>query len=281
MQVNLFSSLKEYIADIFKSRLIGLILVFCTMFFIIIQRLFTLQIVEGEDYLENYTLKIRKPIEVQGTRGNIYDRNGEILATNRLAYSVQIEDNGSYEDNEQKNKLINETINRVIDIVESHGDQVVNDFGIVLENDQYQFLYSEGTRRLRFLADIYGHATIEKLSEKEKNSTPDDVMKFLCANKRKTSTGTSYGFGIDQDKYAKSRVLQLVTIRYGMHLNSYKKYIPVTISSDVSDETMAEIMETMYDLQGISIGEESLREYPDSKYFASGIFLSRWKSPFL
>lgn len=269
MQVNLFNSIKEYIADIFKSRLIVLILVFCTLFFIIIQRLFTLQIVEGEDYLENYTLKIRKPIEVQGTRGNIYDRNGEILATNRLAYSVQIEDNGSYEDNEQKNKLINETINRVIDIVESHGDQVVNDFGIVLENDQYQFLYAEGTRRLRFLADIYGHATIEKLSEKEKNSTPDDVMEFLCANKRKTSTGTSYGFGIDQNKYSKARVLQLVTIRYGMHLNSYKKYIPVTISSDVSDETMAEIMETLYDLQGISIGEESLREYPDSKYFAS------------
>ena len=269
MQVNLFNSIKEYIADIFKSRLIVLILVFCTLFFIIIQRLFTLQIVEGEDYLENYTLKIRKPIEVQGTRGNIYDRNGEILATNRLAYSVQIEDNGSYEDNEQKNKLINETINRVIDIVESHGDQVVNDFGIVLENDQYQFLYAEGTRRLRFLADIYGHATIEKLSEKEKNSTPDDVMEFLCANKRKTSTGTSYGFGIDQNKYSKPRVLQLVTIRYGMHLNSYKKYIPVTISSDVSDETMAEIMETLYDLQGISIGEESLREYPDSKYFAS------------
>ena len=269
MQANLFSGLKEYIADIFKSRLIVLIVVFCALFLVLVQRLFTLQIVEGEDYLENYTLKIKKTSEVQGTRGNIYDRNGNVLATNRLAYSVQIEDNGSYEDNEQKNKLVNETINRVIDIVESHGDHVVNDFGIILENDQYKFLYAEGTKRLRFLADIYGYATIDKLSEDEQNSTPEDVISFMCANERKTSEGTTYGFGINLEAYSKTRILQLVTVRYSMHLNSYKKYIPITISSDVSDETVAEIMENMYELQGVSIGEESLREYPDSKYFAS------------
>ena len=176
MQANLFSGLKEYIADIFKSRLVVLIVVFCALFLVLVQRLFTLQIVDGEDYLENYTLKIKKTSEVQGTRGNIFDRNGNVLATNRLAYSVQIEDNGSYEDNEQKNKLINETINRVIDIVESHGDQVVNDFGIILENDQYKFLYAEGTKKLRFLADIYGYATIDKLSEEQQNATPDEVI---------------------------------------------------------------------------------------------------------
>lgn len=266
----MFSRLKEFFAEIFKSRLIVLIAFFCVIFLVIIQRLFDLQIVNGEGYLENYTLSIKKTKEVQGTRGDIYDRNGEILATNRLAYSVQIEDNGSYEDTTQKNELINETINHVIDIVESHGDSVVNDFGIVLgANDEYQFLYAEGTKRSRFLADIYGYTTIDQMSEDEANATPDDVMKFLCANKRETKKGTSYGFGVDQKLYSKARVLQIVTVRYGMHLNSYKKYIPTTISSDVSEETVAEIMENMNDLQGISVGEESLREYPDSKYFAS------------
>ena len=266
----MFSRLKEFFAEIFKSRLIVLIAFFCVIFLVIIQRLFDLQIVNGEGYLENYTLSIKKTKEVQGTRGDIYDRNGEILATNRLAYSVQIEDNGSYEDTTQKNELINETINHVIDIVESHGDSVVNDFGIVLgANDEYQFLYAEGTKRSRFLADIYGYTTIDQMSEDEASATPDDVMKFLCANKRETKKGTSYGFGVDQELYSKVRVLQIVTVRYGLQLNSYKKYIPTTISSDVSEETVAEIMENMNDLQGISVGEESLREYPDSKYFAS------------
>ena len=266
----MFKRLKDSILEVLKSRLFVLIVVFCILSAILIQRVFYLQIVKGEDYLNNYKLQIKKTKNIQGTRGNIFDRNGEVLATNKLAYSVQIEDNGSYEDTKQKNKLINRTINRVIDMVEQNGDSVVNDFGIILNaNNEYEFLYAEGTRRLRFLADIYGHRTIDELSEKERNSTPQQVVDFLCANKR----GKTWGFGIDQnsyeEKYGKMRVLKLVTIRYGMHLNSFQKYIPTTIASDVSENTVAVIMENLSELQGISIGEESLREYPDSKYFSS------------
>ena len=54
-----------------------------------------------------------------------------------------------------------------------------------------------------------------------------------------------------------------------MHLNSFQKYIATTISEDVSLETVAVIKENMSELQGISIGEESLRVYPDSEYFAA------------
>lgn len=266
----MFDRIGEFFRNIFKSRLTVLILFFCLLSFVLIQRCFKLQIVNGEDYLENYTLKITKTIEEQGTRGTIYDRDGEILATNRLAYSVQIEDNGSYEDNIQKNELINATISRVIDMVEANGDSIVNDFGIVLDSyGNYQFLYAEGTKRQRFIADVYGYTSIDKMSEKEKSSTPQDIMDFLCANRRTTNSGTSYGFGLDEEEYGKARTLQIVTIRYDMYLNSYKKYVPTTIASDVSDETVAVIMENMYDLQGISIAEESLREYPNSKYFAS------------
>ena len=205
----MFNRLKDSILEVLKSRLFVLIVVFCILSAILVQRVFYLQIVKGEDYLNNYKLKIKKTKNIQGTRGVIFDRNGEVLATNKLAYSVQIEDNGSYEDTKQKNKLINKTINSVIDMVEKNGDSIVNDFGIILNsNNEYEFLYAEGTRRLRFLADIYGYTTIDKLSEKEKNSTPQEVMDFLCANKR----GKSWGFGIDQEKYEKSRVLQLVTI---------------------------------------------------------------------
>lgn len=244
-----------------------LIALFSVLSLIILCRLFDLQIVNGQDYLDNYTLSIRKTKTIDGTRGNIYDRDGEILATNRLAYTVQIEDNGSYNDRTQKNKLINETISTVIDMIVQNGDSIVDDFGIIVdENDTYQFLYAEGTRRARFLADVYGFTTIDKLAKEGlADSTPDEVMEFLCANKRKKD----YGFGVDQTKYSKTKALQIVTVRYGMHLNSYKRYIPTTIASDVSNETVAVIKENMVNLQGISIGEESLREYPDSIYFAS------------
>ena len=227
MLVNLFNTIKESFISLFKSRLVILILFFCFLSGILIHRVFVLQIVKGEDYLENYTMSIEREVVLTGTRGNIYDRDGELLAGNRLAYSIEIEDNGSYEDTEQKNMLINETINTVIDMLESNGDSIVSDFGIVInEQGEYEFLYAEGSRKLRFLADIYGRKTIDDLLEDEVVSTPDDVMNFLCAKERGKG---SYGFGIDQENLSKERVLQLVTIRYGMHLNSFKKYYTTTI----------------------------------------------------
>ena len=186
MLVNLFNNIKDFFANIFKSRLVVLIALFSILFFVLVQKLFVLQIVKGEDYLENYTLSIRKTKVIQGTRGNIYDRDGELLATNRLAYSVQIEDNGSYENRTEKNEIMNETINTVINMVEKNGDSVVNDFGITLdEKGNYKFVYAEGTRRSRFVADVYGCRTIEELKEKGlADSTPQEVMDFLCANIR-------------------------------------------------------------------------------------------------
>ncbi len=258
--------MKNFIKTIVSSRLFILIVVFCILSSILIQRLFTLQIVNGQDYLDNYRLTIKKTKEIQGTRGNIYDRNGKVLATNRLSYKVQIEDNGSYEDVEQKNEILNTTISTVISMLEQNEDSITSDFGIQLnDKGNYAFVYAEGTRRLRFLADIYGHKTIDQLSKEQQESSAKDIMDYLCTGKREKD----YGFGIDQNTYTKQQVLELVTVRYGMHLNSFQKYIPTTIASDISDESVAMIMENLSSLQGISIGEEALRVYPDSKYFAS------------
>ena len=234
---------------------------------IVLHKLFTLQIVNGKDYLENYTLSISKKVTTSGTRGNIYDRNGEILATNRLAYTVQIEDNGSYQSIMQKNELINDTINSTIDLIELNGDTINDDFGIIYDKGSYQFQYAEGNKRLRFLADVFGYTTIDKLkAAKLDTATPQDVMDFLCANKRDSG---SYGFGIDTEKYSPIRALQIAIVRYNMNLNSYQRYIATAIASDVSAATVASIKENMSDLQGVSIGEESVRVYPDSEYFAS------------
>lgn len=94
VQVNLFRNildcLKEAGAYLMQSRLVTLIIIFCVSSSILIGRLFYLQIVKGSDYLENYEYSIRRTTSVAATRGNIYDRNGNLLAYNQLAYSVTI-----------------------------------------------------------------------------------------------------------------------------------------------------------------------------------------------
>lgn len=57
------------------------------MFLVLAANLFDLQIINGESYLEDYVQMIEKTVTTPGTRGNIYDRNGKLLAYNELAYA--------------------------------------------------------------------------------------------------------------------------------------------------------------------------------------------------
>ena len=79
------------------SRVFVLLLIFLTFSGILLARIFYLQIIRGEEYAEDFTMQIRKEVNIPSTRGRIYDRNGEVLADNVLSYSVTIEDNGTYQ----------------------------------------------------------------------------------------------------------------------------------------------------------------------------------------
>ena len=67
-------------------------LVLCGLFVVLTVRLFNLQIFNEDYYINTYIKKAEKTIYNQATRGMIYDRNGNILAYNELAYAVTIED---------------------------------------------------------------------------------------------------------------------------------------------------------------------------------------------
>lgn len=60
----------------------------------------------------------------------------------------------------------------------------------------------------------------------------------------------------------------MVTVRYAMNLTSYRKYIGTTVATNVSEETVAVLMENAELLPGVSIVEDTVRRYEDSKYFA-------------
>ena len=260
---SLWDRIKSGIYEVVKSRIFVVIIVFCIMSAVLLQRLFYLQIVKGQDYFDDYKLQIQKTKEVQGTRGKIYDRNGVLLAYNELAYAVTIEDNGDYDSIKQKNKELNKVISTVIGMVESNGDTVINDFGIILDNNnEYSYIAENDTQRLRFIADVFGKKTIDELSDKQKSISAAGLVDYLC-------TDELNGYGINQKKMEKSEVLKLVNVRYAMSLNGFQKYIATTIAEDVSDETVADVMENLDTLQGINIEEESLRRYADSKCFSN------------
>lgn len=264
---------KENFLNMVTSRLIVLMLVIVGMGAYLIFWLFQLQIVDGETYYNDFQLRIRKERTIPATRGNILDRNGELLAYNELAYSVTIED--VYESGRGKNARLNQTIRRLIAIIEENGDQVISDFHIeVGKNGDYQYNV-DGTQLLRFLADIYGYASTDDLKERERTASPDEAVKYLCSTSR-------YGIGDyadDEDSdsfveglgFTKEEVIKIITIRYAMSANSYQRYIATTVAENVSQETVAVIMENEDNLEGVSIAEGTIRKYNDSIYFAQVI----------
>ena len=252
--------IKEGIDYIMKSRLMVLIIVFCLTSSVLIGRLFYLQIVRGGDYLENYELQIRRTSEIAATRGNIYDRNGNLLAYNELAYSVTIQDTlPTNMNSDDRNETLNGILNRVLEIVEAHGDSVIDSFGIILNSaGEYQFAETNETLKLRFIADVYGKAYTDDLTKAQKNQSASGIMDTLCKR-----------YGLDDSQNDQAYILKMVNMRYAMGLNSYQQYLSTTLASDVSDETAAAIMENQSSLTGVDIEEESLRRYPDGEYFAS------------
>lgn len=267
----MFRNIKRPSISMENGRLIIFAVIFLALAGVQTYRIFDLQIVNGAQALEDFTLKIQKERSIPSTRGNIYDRNGKVLAHNELAYNVTIED--VYESGSKKNEKLNETILKLIHLIEQSGDEIDSDFSIIIDEDgNYAYTVTD-TKLRRFRADVYGYADPGDMSYQEETSTAEEMMEYLAGYSR-------YGVGKSSDPanprdsfilgegYTKKEILQVVTIRYAMSANSYQKFIPTNVATDVNTHTVANILENIDELPGAAIEEDTIRVYEDSIYFA-------------
>lgn len=247
-----------------KSRLAVATVLMFLLFSVLLWRVFYLQVVNGEEYQDNYTLKIVKERTLNSTRGNIYDRNGKLLAYNELAYTITIEDNGTYSSKSRKNESLNAEIAQIVTALEKNGDSITNDFKVSLnENGEYEFNVT-GTSLKRFLADVFGAVSYDDLKYDEKlgydqaNATAAQVMAYL--------SDKLYGIS---DTYDKKMQYQIAVVRFAMAQNAFQKYIATAIATNVSEESVAYISEHSPELQGVEVIDDTIRKYANSIYFTS------------
>lgn len=264
------TKIKQLRKKIRLKRTTVLTLIFLFMALVLIRQLFELQIIQGQDYIDKFQSRITKTRVIKSTRGNIYDRNGVELASNELAYSVTFEDNGTYDSTREKNLTLNGTAYQVMKILESNGDTLSGNFHIVMdEQGNYVFDVEEGFTLDRFRADIYGHPLIDDLTEEERNATAEDIIEYLSGNKGFSIVlyGDNAYTPAELEKYhlpeelTRQDILNLSIIRYELNTNSFKKYMAVTIATNVSEKSVAAIEENQSQLQGIEIVEDSVRKY--------------------
>lgn len=256
-----------------ESRIAILGVLFTLLAFVLIQRLFSLQIINGESYLNDFTMQIKKEEVLKSTRGTISDADGNLLAYNKLAYSVTFEDNGTYETRRERNLSLNRSMYGLMKIIEEGGGSVVTDFGVELDaSGEYAYTKS-GTSLLRFKADVYGHPYIDDLTAEERNVTAPDMIEELCDEDHYGVTDDTYTAEELAEyelpaSYTKEEILKLVAMRNAVAQNSYQKYKAVTLARDIDENTMATIMENKDKYQGVDVIEDTLRVYNDALYFA-------------
>ena len=249
------SDLLYNILKILKSRIFIVGFIIVCLFSTLIYRLFDLQIVNENYYLSTYIQQAEKSVYTSGTRGKILDAKGEVLAYDSLAYAVVIED--KIDSSDEKNQQLNQIVAKAITLIEKNGDSVLYDFPISLNPaGHFEFNFSSDAQKNLFIGNIFGEKTVRDGRDYTKASAAE-IMNFL----------KNEFFEVKGD-YSNDMLLKIIAIRYNVFQNSYQKYVTTMIAKDVSDETAAAISESEAEITGVSVVQQTIRKYNDSRYFA-------------
>lgn len=254
----------------FRSRLFPVMLVYLLLFIVLITRLFRLQIVEQQEHMDNYIQKSLNKITTKSTRGNIYDRNGVILAKNNLVYSVTLKDTGYYVKHAQKNQWVYELVTLLDSCNESFETYLsLGLSGSDKEGEIYTYTSSSEAQRLRLLRDVYGLQNTSQLDDAAgkypSDISADEVVKML-------EKKFYFERWVDEDnnpiQVSPVVKLKMLNIRWALYNMRYTKYKSIVVSSNVKEHTVSSVLEHADEIIGVDVEEEYVREYPDGQYFA-------------
>lgn len=224
-----------------KIRLITVFVGILILFFTLLIKLYTLQIVQG-DFLKNQVLgTISKLINLDAPRGNIYDKFGRPLATNESSFTLNIDPSISIPN-------INDVILKTINLLEKNNEQIVDDFPISKE-EPYTFLFG-------------GSPSLEKHWKRDM-----DLSQNLTAEQAFKKLRNDSYFGIDKNLSDKS-ARKILLVRSELYKKRFSKFIPIILAYDVNKKTITEIEENASEYIGVFIDVESKRIYPSGDSFS-------------
>lgn len=253
----IIKELFDLFLNFIRSRVFILAVVCSVLFGVIVVRLFDLQIVNSDSFASEYNQMTERIRTYNGVRGNIYDRDGNLLAYNVPTYSVVMED--AVESSENRSQELNKIIYDTVCIIEKYGDKVIDDFALKIASDG-TIVFSDDlseSAKTRFLKDAYGVDNLDTEDKKLSESSAKEVFEFL-QNER---------YLVDEE-YSDYHAMKICMIRYNLSLNAYQKYLTITLAKNVSENTVAAIYEGERELKGVSIAEDTNRVYTYGKYYS-------------
>ena len=187
-----------------SSRLAAFALVVVLLIALCAGTLYKLQIIEGAAYYEESQNSLTSYPSVTAARGNILDRYGRVLVSNRECYNLKISDTRLFSDEvEDPNAVILQMIN----LVEAAGETYTDDLPITLEPP---FEYTNMTDIQRTLFDAY-----LKAKGLDEDTTAVELMSYFRTRYEIANSYTA------EEMRKIASVRYAVNVRYEINTNSY------------------------------------------------------------
>lgn len=202
--------------------------------------LYDIQIVNGEYYRAQNSTLSTYTVTIEAARGEIVDRNGNPLVTNRQGNSIILD--AAYFPSSEENDERNAIIMNLIELFEANGEEYVNNLPLVQSADGIAFTEDEDAVATMKSEDMF------------------NLQSYATAQNCFDAMVEKYGL----EGYDTATALKIGSIRYELTRLLFSIENPVTIADDVSDETVAAIKEDQQTYLGADVLAVAYREYADS-----------------
>ncbi len=208
-------------------------------------KLFDIQIKNHDYFVKKNSTMQTYTVQIPAARGDIVDRNGNQLVTNRQGNSIILDATvfPSADDNEARNTIILNLIN----LFEKNGEEYV----------QHLPLQANSNGQIGFL-------TNDDLDEKDiatmKSENMLNLQPYATAQNCFDAVVEKYGL----EKYDPITAIKIANIRYELTLMLFSYNTPVTIAEDVSQNTVAAVKDNTEMYKGADVRTVAYREYVDS-----------------
>ena len=255
------------------SRYNVLFIIMIAIFLIIGTKLYSLQVINGQNYLDEANANAHKVITVEAPRGLIIDKNGLKLASEVLGYNL------TYTDTAKASTQVFATLQKVFRILDENGEVKTDNFPLKIGPYRFEFTSSDPkgiqVMQLRFLKDRGLQDNILKAKFKNKKETdlspyetielnnellkltPEQVYNELLKN-YDIIKGVS-NLHIQETPDALRRYL---IVEDSIKMDFFSRYKSINIATNIKKDTSLIFEQTLTELPGIKVENQPMRQYP-------------------
>ncbi len=223
-----------------KERLIALTLIFAILLTVYVVALYRLQIIEGEKYYEESRNNMVTTSTVTAARGNILDRYGRVLVTNKSCYDLTINTDELFPSDDSVDS--NAVILKLVNMVRDYGDDYIDDLPITTSPPfEFEDMSEQDQARL----DAY----------MEQNDVPENASAVEVLSSMRTR------YDIDSN-YTAEEARIIAGVRYSINVRYLINTSDYVFVKDADMKLIATLREN--NIEGINIKESYVREYSTS-----------------